>query len=126
MRKNWFRDLPYQSDEEPFQAVDINTREELQELADDEQIPINWPLWDSLVRKTKDDINHLILKEGEYGNGKKRKKVLVFSIDERRVIEVFDSPSECAAHYNIMREAIDKYAREMRVYKKLGVQFILV
>ena len=105
--------------EKTFQSVDINSREELQALADEEDRTINWELWDKLVEQTKQDIKEELKGfERMYTN-----PVFVYDIWKQRVIKTFKNPSDCANYYNIAKELVHKYIRDHRVYYKLGIEF---
>jgi hypothetical protein len=105
--------------EKTFQSVDINSREELQALADEEDREINWELWDKLVEQTKQDIKQELQGfERMYTN-----PVFVFDIWKQKVIKTFKNPSDCANYYNIAKELVHKYIRDHRVYYKLGIEF---
>ena len=105
--------------EKTFQSVDINSREELQALADEEFRSINWEVWDKLVEQTKKDIaNELKGFEKMYTN-----PVFVYDIWKQRVIKTFRNPQECADFYGISREQVTNYIREGKCYYKLGIEF---
>jgi hypothetical protein len=109
--------------EKTFQSVDINSREELEDIAEEENLDINfnkwWELWDKLVAKTKQDI-----KEALQGFEKiYTKPVFVYDIFKQKVIKTFRNPQECANYYNISRELVHTYIRDHRVYYKLGIEF---
>jgi hypothetical protein len=105
--------------EKTFQSVDINSREELQAIADEENRTINWELWDKLVTKTKQDIKQELQGfERMYTN-----PVFVFDIWKQRVIKTFRNPQECAEFYGISREQVTNYIREGKCYYKQGVEF---
>ena len=105
--------------EKTFQSVDINSREELQAIADEEDRTINWELWDKLVEQTKQDIKEELKGfERTYTN-----PVFVFDIWKQKVIKTFKNPQECANYYSISRELVHTYIRDHRVYYKLGIEF---
>ena len=105
--------------EKTFQSVDINSREELQAIADEEDRTINWELWDKLVTKTKQDIKEALQGfEKIYTN-----TVFVFDIWKQKVIKTFRNPQECADFYGISREQVTNYIREGKCYYKQGVEF---
>lgn len=105
--------------EKTFQSVDINSREELQAIANEEDRTINWELWDKLVEQTKQDIKEELKGfERMYTN-----PVFVFDIWKQKVIKTFRNPQECANYYNIAKELVHKYIRDHRVYYKLGIEF---
>ena len=105
--------------EKTFQSVDINSREELQAIADEENRTINWSLWNKLVEQTKKDIKEELKGfERMYTN-----PVFVYDIWKHRVIKTFKNPQECANYYSISRELVHTYIRDHRVYYKLGIEF---
>ena len=109
--------------EKSFQSVDINSRKELEDIAEEEKLDINfnnwWDRWDELVQQTKQDIKEE-LKGFERIN---TNPVFVYDILKQRVIKTFKSPKECAKYYNISRELVNTYIRDHRVYYKQGVEF---
>ena len=102
-------------------AEDVSSRQELMELAQEEEpFPIiNWDRWNELVKKTKQDIKEELKGfEKIYTN-----PVFVYDIWKQRVIKIFKSPQECADFYGIRREQVTNYIRDHRVYQKQGVEF---
>lgn len=102
-------------------AEDVSSRQELMELAQEEdQSPtINWDKWDELVTKTKEDIKEELRGfERMYTN-----PVFVYDIWKQKVIKTFKNPQECANYYDISRELVHTYIRDHRVYYKLGIEF---
>lgn len=106
--------------ERTLKGVDINSREKLQKLAEEEHVNINWELWDKLVTKTKQDIAKELK---EYHKPQYTNTVFVYSIQKQQVIRIFNTPQDCANYYNIARETVTNYMRENRIYYKLGIQF---
>ena len=109
--------------EKSFQSVDINSRKELEDIAEEEKLDINfnnwWNRWNELVQQTKQDIKEELKGfERIYTN-----PVFVYDIWKQRVIKIFKSPQECANYYNISRELVNTYIRDHRVYYKQGVEF---
>ena len=102
-------------------AEDVNSRQELMELAQEEEPSpvINWDRWDELVKKTKQDIKEE-LKGFEKIN---TNPVFVYDILKQRVIKTFKSPKECAKYYGVSRELVTNYIRDNRIYYKLGLQW---
>ena len=109
--------------EKSFQSVDINSRKELEDIAEEEKLDINfnnwWDRWNELVQQTKQDIKEE-LKGFEMIN---TNPVYVYDILKQRVIKTFKSPKECAKYYNISRELVNTYIRDHRVYYKQAVEF---
>lgn len=105
--------------EKTFQSVDIDSREELNKLAEEEGLEVQWSVWDKLVEQTKQDIKEELKGfERMYTN-----PVFVFDIWEQKVIKTFKNPTDCANYYNISRELVHRYIRDHRVYYKLGIEF---
>lgn len=109
--------------EKSFQSVDINSRKELEDIAEEEKLDINfnnwWDRWDELVKQTKQDIKEE-LKGFEMIN---TNPVFVYDILKQRVIKTFKSPKECAKYYGVSRELVTNYIRDNRIYYKLGLQW---
>lgn len=105
--------------EKTFQSVDINSREELNKLAEEEGLEVQWSFWDKLVEQTKQDIKQELQGfERMYTN-----PVFVFDIWKQKVIKTFKNPSDCADFYGISREQVTNYIREGKCYYKQGVEF---
>lgn len=125
MRKNnikyhWYGDT-YTEKDILKGAEDVSSRQELMELAQEEEpLPrINWKKWDELVTKTKQDIKEALQGfEKIYTN-----TVFVFDIWKQKVIKTFRNPQECADFYGISREQVTNYIREGKCYYKQGVEF---
>lgn len=109
--------------EKSFQSVDINSRKELEDIAEEENLDINfnnwWCRWNELVKQTKQDIKEE-LKGFERIN---TNPVFVYDIFKQRVIKTFKSPKECAKYYGVSRELVTNYIRDNRIYYKLGLQW---
>lgn len=105
--------------EKTFQSVDINSREELNKLAEEEGLEVQWSVWDKLVEQTKKDIaNELKGFEKMYHS-----PVFVYDIFKQKVIKTFRNPQECSKYYGVSRELVTNYIRENRIYYKLGLQW---
>lgn len=105
--------------EKTFQSVDIDSREELNKLAEEEGLEVQWSVWDKLVEQTKQDIKEELKGfEKMYTN-----PVFVFDIWKQKVIKTFRNPQECANYYGIAKELVHTYIRDHRVYYKLGIEF---
>lgn len=102
-------------------AEDVSSRQELMELAQEEDpLPtINWDRWNELVQQTKQNIKEELKGfERIYTN-----RVFVYDILKQKVIKIFKNPQECADFYGISREQVTNYIRDNRVYHKQGVEF---
>ena len=106
--------------EDSFKSVDIDSRQELDDLAEEEGIEVNWEKWDKLVTKTKQDIAKELK---EYHKPQYTNKVFVFCLRRNRVIKTFQNPKQAADYYNISRETVTNYMREHRPYYKLMIEF---
>ena len=125
MRKNnikyhWYGDT-YTEKDILKGAEDVSSRQELMELAQEEDpLPtINWDRWNELVQQTKQNIKEELKGfERIYTN-----RVFVYDILKQKVIKIFKNPQECADFYGISREQVTNYIRDNRVYHKQGVEF---
>ena len=113
--------------EKSFQSVDINSRKELEDIAEEEKLDINfnnwWKKWDELVQETKQDIKELKKhKPIAQKNGRIPQTVYVYNSNER-LIKTFSSTKEAADFYHIKKEQVTNYAREQKIYYKLQIMF---
>ena len=111
--------------EKSFQSVDINSREELQQIADEEGRTINWELWDKLVEQTKQDITNLLedyKKPQKHKNGKPFRTVYVYNLDSQ-LIGTFDSPLLASRHFNVSEIIINQCMRNKIPYFKQRLYF---
>ena len=110
--------------EKSFQSVDINSRKELEDIAEEEKLDINfnnwWDRWNELVKQTKQDIKEELKGFEKMIN---TNPVFVYDILKQRVIKTFKSPKECAKYYGVSRELVTNYIRNNRIYYKLGIQW---
>ena len=117
---------PYTTKEEPFQYVYANNRKELQHLANQENIHINWILWDELVKTTKQDITNALEDFNEpiqrYSNGKPFKSVYTYNLDGQ-FINSFKTPQEAAQYYGISPITVNQAMRNNIPIYKLRVYF---
>lgn len=100
-------------DNDILNDCDIHTREELQRLADEEGITINWDKWNKLLQKTKFDIQNMLQKI-------KPRNIYIYTI-EGKFISAFSTTSETADFLQIKREQVAIYLRENKPYKKRGI-----
>lgn len=110
--------------EDSFKSVDIDSRQELDDLAEEEGIEVNWEKWDELVTKTKQDITKELKKYKPIvqKNGRMPQTVYVYNPNER-LIKTFSSTQEAADFYHIRKEQVTNYAREQKIYYKLQIMF---
>ena len=101
--------------EDCFKSVDINSREELQELADEEDININWDKWNYITEITKQDITKQL--------SKLPRKVYVYDLQGNH-IATYDSPKIAGFFYGISSEQVNNYMRQEKPYLKQGVLFL--
>ena len=101
-----------------FKGVDSDiNREELQRMAAEEGIELNFERWDKLIRDIRleqsSDTN-------DAPNDSCTKPKYVYNFDGQ-LIKTFKTTKECAEFYGISREAVALYARSERPYYKLGI-----
>ena len=128
MRKNnikyhWYGDT-YTEKDILKGAEDVSSRQELDNLAEEEGIEVNWEKWNELVTKTKQDITKELKKYKPIvqKNGRMPQTVYVYNSNER-LIKTFSSTQEAADFYHIKREQVTNYAREQKLYYKLQIMF---
>jgi len=129
MRKNnikyhWYGDT-YTEKDILKGAEDVSSRQELMELAQEEEPSprINWDKWDELVTKTKQDITKELKKQPiAQKNGRVAPRIYVYNF-KQKLVKTFSSPQEAADYYNIRREQVTNYAREEKPYYKLQITF---
>lgn len=128
MRKNnikyhWYGDT-YTEKDILKGAEDVSSRQELDDLAEEEGIEVNWNRWDKLVQETKQDITKELKKHKPIvqKNGRIPQTVYVYNPNER-LIKTFSSTQEAADYYHIRREQVTNYAREQKLYYKLQIMF---
>ena len=128
MRKNnikyhWYGDT-YTEKDILKGAEDVSSRQELDDLAEEEGIEVNWELWDKLVEQTRKDITKELKKYKPIvqKNGRMPQTVYVYNSNER-LIKTFSSTQEAADYYNIRKEQVTNYAREQKIYYKLQIMF---
>lgn len=106
--------------EDTFKGVnsDIN-REELQRMADEEGIKIDWSFWDEMLQ------NQNIFEEEEETltepNKSKETQPKYVYTTYGKLIKSFDTTRECAEYYGIAPEAVCYYSRTEKPYLKLGI-----
>ena len=123
---HWFHDTYIEKDILKG-CEDVSSREELQSLADEDPFypRINWKKWNSLVEKTKQDINNVLQEHKEkekYKNNKKIEGVYVYNF-LGELIKTFNDALEAAQHYNISRVQVTNYMRTEQPYYKLQIVF---
>lgn len=119
-------------DESVFKTVEINSRKELEDIAKEEKLDINfnkwWKLWDELVEKTKQDIKeelqdyHYQQEQQKHKNNKPFVTVYVYNLDGQ-FINQFQTPQEAAKHYGINAITINQCIRNKIPYFKQRLYF---
>ena len=103
--------------EDTFKGVNSDIdREELQRMADEEGIRINWDFWDELLE------NHNVFEEEETepNKSKETQPKYVYTTDGK-LIKSFNTTRECAEYFGIAPEAVCYYSRTEKPYFKLGI-----
>lgn len=107
--------------EDTFKGVDSDiNREELQRMADEEGIELNFNKWDELLRDFRLEQSIDSNDSNETPNDSSTKPKYVYNFDGQ-LIKTFNNTKECAEFYKIAREAVAFYARSERPYYKLGI-----
>lgn len=105
-----------------FKGIDINTREELLQLAEEENIkePINWTAWDRVVEETKQ------LLKTVHGR-KKMAKVLrpkyVYDLKTKKLIGFYKGAAEASKALGISESVILNYTSLKKPYLKENLYF---
>ena len=104
--------------EDTFKGVDSDiNREELQRMAAEEGIELNFERWDELIRDVRVEQS---TDSNDAPNDSSTKPKFVYNFDGQ-LIKTFDTTKECAEFYGISREAVASYSRSERPYYKFGI-----
>ena len=97
-------------DNDIFKGIEINSREELMQIAEEEGLkdPIRWDKWDALVQKTKELDNY---KRKTYKHSKFGTPIYAYDINTGELIKVFASGNQAAEHFNVAPYTIVYYAK---------------
>lgn len=115
--------------EKSFQSVDINSRKELEDIAKEEKLDINfnkwWTLWDKLVEKTKEDITKELEKHRAkepiyHKNNKPFRTVYIYNL-QGELINTFKNTQEAAQYYSISPIVMNNCIRNHMPYYKLNL-----
>lgn len=105
-----------------FKGIDINTREELLQLAEEENIkePINWKAWNRVIEETQQQLQHI------HGRKKQSKHMLpkyVYDLKTKKLIAQFSGVDEASKALGIPISTINNYACMKRPYVKRNLFF---
>lgn len=94
-----------------FKDIEINSREELMQIAEEEGLrdPIRWDKWDALIEKTQKDIQEY--KRKMYKHSKLGTPIYAYDINSGELIKVFASGNQAAEHFNVAPYTIVYYAK---------------
>lgn len=94
-----------------FKDIEINSREELMQIAEEEGLrdPIRWDKWDALIEKTQKDIQEY--KRKMYKHSKLGTPIYAYDINTGELIKVFASGNQAAEHFNVAPYTIVYYAK---------------
>lgn len=94
-----------------FKDIEINSREELMQIAEEEGLrdPIRWDKWDALVEKTKQELDNY--KRKTYKHSKFGTPIYAYDINTGELIKVFASGNQAAEHFNVAPYTIVYYAK---------------
>ena len=98
-------------DNDIFKGIEINSREELMQIAEEEGLrdPIRWDKWDALVEKTKQELDNY--KRKTYKHSKFGTPIYAYDINTGELIKVFASGNQAAEHFNVAPYTIVYYAK---------------
>lgn len=94
-----------------FKDIEINSREELMQIAEEEGLrdPIRWDKWDALVEKTKQELDNY--KRKTYKHSKFGTPIYAYDINTGELIKAFASGNQAAEHFNVAPYTIVYYAK---------------
>lgn len=100
-------------DNDILKGIEINNREELQQMEIEEfgEIGkcINWSNWDALIEKTQKDIQEY--KRKTYKHSKLGTPIYAYDINTGELIKAFASGNQAAEHFNVAPYTIIYYAK---------------
>lgn len=99
--------------------VDVNSREELMELAEKEGIfnPINWDAWDLLCEKTKELIRNFHVSEKNKKHSRKAKRIYLYTINPFKLLKVYDKATDLAENFGIAVGMVTYKAHTLKPFK---------
>lgn len=101
-----------------FKGVDSDIdREELQRMADEEGIKIDWSFWDGILENVFEEETST-----EQNKSKETQPKYVYTTDGK-LINSFNTTRECAEYFGIAPETVCQYSRTEKPYLKLGIFF---
>lgn len=100
---------------------DINSREELKQLEQEDQGKINWEKWDEIKQKTQDDIKRLKKKQHKRDF---RFKTAAYTLDTNQLIQTFNSAADAAKYFNLKRTQVSYVINTYQgIYRKGNLYF---
>lgn len=100
-------------DNDILKGIEINSREELQEMEKEEFGEVgkcvNWDKWDTLVEKTKQELDNY--KRKTYKHSKFGTPIYAYDINTGELIKVFASAKQAGEHFNTSSYAILYYTK---------------
>lgn len=113
----------YRDIEKDVLGEDINTREELQTLADEEGIKIDWQRWDALVQKVKKLIEAIPTSPPPQPQNGRVKRIWAYDIETGRLNGHFESSEECGQVLNVNVGTVRHSASTQKPVARLGMYF---
>lgn len=108
--------------EDTFKGVDSNiNREELQRMADEEGIQIDWSFWDEILQNQSLFEEETDSTSREEPNKSKETQPKYVYTTDGKLIKSFNTTRECAEYLRIAPEAVCYYSRTEKPYFKLGL-----
>lgn len=124
MNDRFIYDKEYRDIEKDVLGEDIDTREELQALADEEGIKIDWDKWDKLVQRVKKMLTNTFgdLTQQQKPNTRV-KEIWAYNLDTGKLIGHYDSSEECAQALDLVTGTVRHSASTEKPVWRLGMHF---
>lgn len=102
---------------------EINSREELKQLEQEDQGRINWEKWDEIKQKTQDEIKRLKKKQ-HIPQRDFRYKTAAYTLDTNQLIQIFNSAADAAKYFNLKRTQVSYVINTYQgIYRKGNLYF---
>lgn len=123
MNDRFIYDKEYRDIEKDVLGEDINTREELQALADEEGIRIDWDRWDKLVQRVREMLTNTFGDLTERKSNTRVKEIWAYDLDRGKLIGHYDSSEECGQALDICVGTVRHSASTEKPVWRLGMHF---
>lgn len=113
----------YRDIEKDVLGEDINTREELQALADEEGIKIDWDRWDKLVQRVREMLTNTFGDLTERKTNTRVKEIWAYNLDTGKLIGHYNSSEECGQALDVGVGTVRHSASTDKPVWRLGMHF---